>query len=86
MDEVVTVEHESVQTGCHQQLIAPMVRLSPDADPRIVPGGGKEGVLAFGTIDGEIIQGFMGIIESAYRHDKMPRPYIEFRTERFLDP
>ena len=63
-----------------------MGRPAPQADARVVPGGRKDCVLPFRTIDGEEVQGFVGIVQPAHGNDHVAHPEIQFRAEAFLDP
>ena len=86
VDEVVAVEHETVQAGRHQQFVAPVPGTAPEADARVVPGRRQNGEFPFGPIDREILQRFMGVIETADGDHQMAGADVQGRGEALLNP
>ena len=86
LDEVFRIEQVGVQAGDDLGFIPPVGRPAPQADSRVMPGGGKDRALAFRTIDSEEVQGLVGIVQAAHGNDHMADAHVEFRSEAFLDP
>ena len=51
-----------------------------------MPSGRQNGEFPFGTIDGEEIEGLVGVVEPANGDDDVSGPYIELRAEGLLEP
>ena len=80
MNPVVVSEMVGVQTSENLCLITPVFQLSPEADTRLMPGGGQDGVLSFGTVDREEIQRLMVRIVQADGHDDVSGADVELSS------
>ena len=86
LDEVVAVVHEGVHPGDHEGFVAPGAGAAPEADASVVPGGGKDGVFAFGAVHGEEIQRLVRVVQAAHGHHQVADADVQLRGEALLDP
>ena len=67
-------------------IVTEVAGMAPERNAGLMPCAGENGVLAFGTIDGEEIERLMVGVGQTYGHDDMAGTYVGETSERLLNP
>ena len=67
-------------------IVTEVAGMAPERNASLMPCARQNGVLAFGTIDGEEIERLMVGVGQTYGHDDMAGTYVGETSERLLNP
>ena len=67
-------------------IVTEVAGMAPERNAGLMPCAGKNGVLAFGTIDGEEVERLVVGVGQTYWHDNMAGTYVGETSERLLNP
>ena len=82
----VAIEEHRIKPGHSLHFVAELAGIAPEADASVVPSAWQNGVLALGTIDGEIVKRLVIGIVKSHGDDDMSGSHVCPAGERLLDP